>query len=259
MNRTSRLRLHRALVAVILFAAVGAWTGCFRASKAANAGQNSAQSGNSNAANDNSNPANLAQPEGSGANGANGANGSSAQSAPAPPPKPAPVQLTVASGAMVPVRIDHYLSTKTARDGETFTGELYEPLSASNGEVAFPKGTSVIGTVVASKQKGRFKGAGVLALRLDQIGAESVSTDEYVLTAKGKGKRTAAFIGGGAGGGALIGALAGGGAGALIGGLVGGGAGTAGEAFTGNKPIVIPAEARLHFRLTAPVTAVVPQ
>lgn len=255
MNRTSplRLRLHGALVAAILLAAVCAWTGCYRASKAANAGQNSAQSGSSNAANDNSNPANLAQPDGS------GANDSSAQSAPAPPPKPAPVQLTVASGTMVPVRIDHYLSTKTARDGETFTGELYEPLSAPNGEVAFPKGTSVTGTVVASKQKGRFKGAGILALRLDQIGAESVSTNEYVLTAKGKGKRTAAFIGGGAGGGALIGALAGGGTGALIGGLVGGGAGTAGDAFTGNKPIVIPAEARLRFRLTAPVTAVVPQ
>ena len=257
MNRTSPLRLHRALVAVILLAAVCAWTGCYRASKAANAGQSSAQSGNSNPANnaasDNSNPANLAQPDGSGANGSN------AQNASAPPPKPAPVQLTVASGTMVPVRIDHYLSSKTARDGEPFTGELYEPLNASDGEVAFPKGTSVTGTVVASKQKGRFKGAGILALRLNQIGAESVSTDEYVLTAKGKGKRTAAFIGGGAGGGALIGALAGGGTGALIGGLVGGGAGTAGEAFTGNKPIVIPAEARLHFRLTAPVTAVVPQ
>ncbi len=50
------------------------------------------------------------------------------------------------------------------------------------------------------------------------------------------------MIGGGAGGGALIGGLAGGGKGALIGGLIGAGAGTAGAAFTGNKDVVIPSE-----------------
>ena len=45
------------------------------------------------------------------------------------------------------------------------------------------------------------------------------------------------MVGGGAGGGALIGGVAGGGKGALIGGLVGAGAGTAGAVFTGNKGV----------------------
>jgi len=67
---------------------------------------------------------------------------------------------------------------------------------------------------------------------------------------QGKGKRSAGFIGGGAGLGALIGGLAGGGKGALIGGLAGAGAGTAGAGLTGKKDIVIPAETTLTFKLT---------
>ncbi|MFI5105798.1 MAG: hypothetical protein ACHP79_12810, partial [Terriglobales bacterium] len=65
----------------------------------------------------------------------------------------------------------------------------------------------------------------------------------------GKGKRSAVVIGGGAGAGALIGALAGGGKGAAIGAAAGAGAGTAGAAFTGNKEIVLRPEDLLSFKL----------
>jgi hypothetical protein len=61
------------------------------------------------------------------------------------------------------------------------------------------------------------------------------------------------MIGGGAGAGAVIGALAGGGKGAAIGAAVGAGAGTAGAAFTGNKNIVLPAESAVSFNLLKPV------
>ena len=81
-----------------------------------------------------------------------------------------------------------------------------------------------------------------------------MSTDEYVVTQKGKGKRSAVMIGGGAGGGALIGGIAGGGKGALIGGLIGAGAGTAGAAFTGNKELTIPAESAASFKMTSSIT-----
>ncbi len=123
--------------------------------------------------------------------------------------------------------------------------------------MVFARGTEVSGAVVSSKGQGRFAGSGVLAIELREIGGQPVSATEYVVSQKGKGKRSAALIGGGAGAGALIGALAGGGKGALIGGLLGGGAGTAGAAFTGNKPLVIPSESQVVFGLTQPISVTV--
>lgn len=190
-------------------------------------------------------------------------NGAPVQSAPAaspvlPPPPPQTVTLTVHSGAAVPVRVNEELSSKDTDVGQTFTGELYAPLRAANGQVAFARGTRVSGEVVASKNQGRFKGEGILALELHRIGDRTVSTEEFVLTEKGKGKRSAGFIGGGAGAGGLIGGLAGGAKGGLIGALAGAGAGTAGAALTGNKPVILPAESKVRFNLKSAVKIDVP-
>jgi hypothetical protein len=149
------------------------------------------------------------------------------------------------------------LSSKTAQDGQTFTGTLANGI-AVHGKVIVPAGSGVTGTVSEAKSAGRFKGEAILAIRLTSINVKGVphhvSTDEYVVTQKGKGKRSAVMIGGGAGGGALIGGIAGGGKGALIGGLIGAGAGTAGAAFTGNKELSIPAESAASFKTTSSIT-----
>jgi hypothetical protein len=80
-----------------------------------------------------------------------------------------------------------------------------------------------------------------------------VQTAVRTFSAKGKGKRTAVMAGGGAALGGIIGGLAGGGKGAAIGLAAGGGAGAGGAAFTGNKDIVLPAEAAVSFQLTRPL------
>jgi hypothetical protein len=165
--------------------------------------------------------------------------------------------LTVPTGTTIPVTITQQLSAKNNNVGDGFSGELAGPVKTSGGTTVFPRGASVVGTVVGAKGRGRFKGAGDLAIQITSIRGTPVSVGIYEHEEKGKGKRTAGLIGGGGGGGALIGGLAGGGKGALIGGLVGAGAGTAGAAFTGNKDIVIPAESVVNFRLTAPVTVTV--
>ncbi|HMF53656.1 MAG TPA: hypothetical protein VK593_04860 [Edaphobacter sp.] len=178
-----------------------------------------------------------------------------AAAAPAPAPAPPePVRLTAPKGAHVSVVLSQQISAKKNNVGDAFSGELSSALTSSSGKVVFPRGTHVEGTVVAAKGQGRFKGEGDLAIQLSSIGGHSVTTSPYLQQVKGKGKRTAGMVGGGAGGGALIGGLAGGGKGALIGGLIGAGAGTAGAAFTGNKDIVIPAESVVSFTLQAPVT-----
>ena len=179
-------------------------------------------------------------------------------SAPAParssrPTPAAPVSRTVAAGTTVPVTMSETLSAKKNNVGDSFSGVLSAPLTTEEGGTVFERGTQVTGQVVSSKGRGRFKGAGDLGIELTSIGGMSVSTTEYAVVVKGKGKRTATMAGGGAGLGALIGGLAGGGKGALIGGLAGAGAGTAGAAYTGNKEVTIPAESHVSFKLTAPL------
>jgi hypothetical protein len=133
---------------------------------------------------------------------------------------------------------------------------LAEPVEV-NGNTAIPEGASVKGTVVQAQPLGKIKGAALLEVRLTSVtidGAEhAIDTTAVERTEKGKGKRTAEMAGGGAALGGIIGGIAGHGKGAAIGLLAGAGAGGAGAAYTGNKEIVLPAEAALSFKLKAPL------
>jgi hypothetical protein len=116
----------------------------------------------------------------------------------------------------------------------------------------------IAGRIVLYLSQGRFKGGAVLRLVLESVNVNGdsydVKTSSVSRYLKGKGKRTATFIGGGAGGGALIGGLAGGGKGALVGAALGAGAGTAGAAYTEGKEIFLPAGSTLGFKLAEPLT-----
>lgn len=177
--------------------------------------------------------------------------------APAPPPPPPP-PIVVPAGTTLSVRLGSAVSSKTSSPGEGFTGTLASSVSV-RGERAIPAGASVSGTVTDAKSAGKFKGAASLGLTLQSITVHGanypVTTSVYSQQTTGKGKRSAGFIGGGAGGGALIGGLAGGGKGALIGGLVGAGAGTAGAALTGNnRDISLSPETVISFKLMNSIT-----
>ena len=174
-----------------------------------------------------------------------------AAAAPAPPPPPR--RYTVPAGTPVVVRLQQTVSAKNSNVGDSFSGVLAQSVVVQ-GVSVIRAGAPVTGVVTAAKGQGRFKGSGDLAIAIKRIGEYEVSTTSYEATSKGKGKRTAGFIGGGGGGGALIGGLAGGGKGALIGGLLGAGAGTAGAALTGNKDITVPAESVVTFKLAEPIT-----
>jgi hypothetical protein len=171
-----------------------------------------------------------------------------------PPPPPPPSNLTISAGTTLTIRVDQRLSVKTSRAGETFTGELVEPvLNPDDNSVVVPKGAAVGGVVDESHRRGHFKGKSVLELRLTSL---TLNGKQYPLTSrdltaskKGKGKRSAAMIGGGAGLGMLVGGVATGGVGLVVGGLVGGGAGTAAAGLTGNRDLDIPAESIVHFKL----------
>jgi hypothetical protein len=116
----------------------------------------------------------------------------------------------------------------------------------------------VRGRVVDAKESARVKGRASIQLTLTDIVRDNqkdvtISTKTYTAVAESTTKRDAAIIGGGAGVGAAIGAIAGGGKGAAIGAAVGGGAGTGTVLATKGKEVHYPPETRLTFTLSSSV------
>jgi hypothetical protein len=181
--------------------------------------------------------------------------GSQAPSAPVPGGAPViqPADINVPAGTNLAIRINQHISVKTSRAGDHFDGEVVEPVAGQNGNVVIPRGTPVGGIIDASHRRGHFKGSSILALRLTSLTLNGnryrLDTRDLTRTKKGKGKRSAAFIGGGSGLGMLVGGVATGGVGLVVGGLAGAGAGTALGGLTGNRDIEIPSESIVHFRL----------
>jgi hypothetical protein len=171
---------------------------------------------------------------------------------PPPPPPPQPVTYTIPAGTRITVRLAQTIASNTAHAGDSFDATVTSPIIVK-GKTLVATGSTASGTVTAANSRGKFKGAGVLSLRLASLriagNRTPIDSSIWSRTLSGKGKRTAGFIGGGGGAGALIGGLAGGGKGALIGGLVGAGGGTAAGAYTGNQQVVVSAESPLTFTL----------
>jgi hypothetical protein len=182
---------------------------------------------------------------------------SSGQPVAAPAPGAAPIvrpaDVNIAAGTNLTIRINQHISVKSSRAGDRFDGEIVNPVIGEGERVVIPKGAPVSGVVVESHRRGHFKGRSILELRLTYLTLNGtryrLDTRDLTETKKGKGKRSAALIGGGAGVGMLVGGVATGGVGLLVGGLVGAGGGTLLGGLTGNRDIEIPAESIVRFRL----------
>ena len=163
---------------------------------------------------------------------------------------PAPRLYTIAAGKRIRVRLNEELTSKTARVGDRFTVTVREPVYSTSGAVVIPEGSEIIGKVDAvtrAANKGK-PGAldvsfvqvvlpngtkRVISGSLTELNADDAKSDNEG-TARGDRMkhRKVIWYGGGAAGGAILGAAIGGGKGALIGGLLGAGGGFLGERFT---------------------------
>jgi hypothetical protein len=196
--------------------------------------------GSSGSSSDNS----AAPGSGASAGASSGAASATAKSTPQP--------IVIPAGKVITVRLNEGLSSDHSQPGQGFAATVAEPVTV-DGTTVIEQGATAHGTVVDAKAMGHFKGGALLHVRLDSVvikGKEHhIETTATGSSTKGKGKRSAIAIGGGAGVGAVLGGIFGGGKGAAIGAAAGAGAGTAGAAFTGKKEIVFPAETTLTFKL----------
>ncbi|WP_313900656.1 BON domain-containing protein [Edaphobacter flagellatus] len=173
--------------------------------------------------------------------------------APAPPPPPAFRNVTIPAGTTIPVRINQTLDSASTQQGQSFTGTVATDIMA-DGLVAIRQGSAVTGRVTAVQEAAHYKGNSLLTVELVSISRNgdslAVSTQPYSVEGKGRGKNTAAKVGGGAAIGAIIGAIAGGGKGAAIGSAAGAGVGAGANTITRGEQVRIPAESLVNFQIT---------
>jgi hypothetical protein len=192
-------------------------------------------------------------------NGNTGSSYDSSQSSapPAPTPVPAPQKVTVPSGTQLSVRLNDEVDSEKAQVGDVFHGSISAPVTIGE-ETAIPTTADVEGRVVEVKSAGRFAGQSVLTLELTKLTMNgrtySLQTSQWTKSGNGRGKSTAAKVGGGAAVGAVLGGIFGGGKGAAIGAAAGAGAGTGVSAATKGQQIILKPEAVIAFQLQGPIT-----
>jgi hypothetical protein len=165
--------------------------------------------------------------------------------------------VTIAQGTLLELRTNEPVNTKHAKDGQEVQFTVIRDVNAV-GILAIPRGATVHGVVTEVKKAGDLAGSPELALRLTSLdlGGQSypLQTDLFKVKGPGKGGQTAGNVFGGAVLGAIIGGAVGRGPGAAIGAAAGAGAGTAASAASPGPGVWIPAEARVDFHLSQPLT-----
>lgn len=171
-----------------------------------------------------------------------------------------PISVTLPEHTIIHVTLDQALASNQSRPGDHFDATVSEPVMV-DGKTVIPQGSRAEGLVVDARHSGRLVGRPRLQLALQTVTVDGqtydVRTIGHARIGRSHKKRNFAWIGGGAAGGAVIGAVAAGGTGALIGGPIGAGAGTTVALLTGKHDIKLPAETPLKFELAEPATIAV--
>jgi hypothetical protein len=176
--------------------------------------------------------------------------------APRPAATPSSSSLVSANSNVV-VRLIDSIDSKRDHLGQTFRASLDQPLLAADGTIFASRGADCLVVLVARKQAGHFSGQTEMSVALQSLTVHNrvidlASTEQREASAS-QGTRSAATVGGMAGLGAIIGALAGGGSGAAIGAGSGAAAGTLTRVLLSGPRVRIPAETRLQFTLQQPI------
>lgn len=179
---------------------------------------------------------------------------------PAPPPPPEPRDVVIPASSTVSILMIDGVDSSVNHAGEIFHASLDAPLVVGDS-VVVPRGTDLYVRLAAASSAGHLKGKSELHLELVKMDFQGRSydlvSDTYSETGSSRSASTAKKVGGGAIVGALLGGLLGGGKGTAIGAGVGAGGGAVYQKATRGKQVKIPAETKLDFQLSQPVTITV--
>jgi outer membrane lipoprotein SlyB len=176
--------------------------------------------------------------------------------APAPDPAKVPAPVTVPAGTVLSVLLTQAIDVDVAQAGMTFRALLDDPVMLG-GRVVIPRHSAVLLQAAKVEQAGKFKGADRIVLKANSVtfGGRryDIVTSQVEEKGGGETKKTRRKVLGGAGLGAVTGAIIGGGEGAAIGAVAGTAAGAI-VSSQGTEHLTLPAETRLQFTLDAAVT-----
>jgi len=178
---------------------------------------------------------------------------------PAAAREPAYREVTLPTGTSLPIDLRTTVASDTSHVEDRVTAALRQPVAVRGVEV-LPTGTRLLGHVTAADRSARVKGRARVGFRFTSLdlpgegGKTPIRTSSVVRLAPATKKEDAMKIGGGAAGGAVIGALMGGGGGAAKGAAIGGAGGTGVVLATRGKEVRVPAGTNLIVRLESPIT-----
>ena len=189
-------------------------------------------------------------------------------------PAKTPTQISAGShvlpvGTVLILQMETRLDSKSSRVSDHFTAKLSEPVTDTAGKILLPKGAIIEGHVASVTPAQLRRRSGVIAITFDQlrmadgralpVHGELTSADpkerkrieeEGQIKGGGTGKRTVAFIGGGAASGALTGAIIGS---VMIGTGIGAAAGVAAAWLAKGKEAVVARGSRVGLRILRPL------
>jgi hypothetical protein len=176
----------------------------------------------------------------------------------------------IAVDTVISLRMNSYLSSKTAHVGDKFTATVSVPVYV-DGREAIPAGATIEGRVTQVTPAKRMNKSGMIAIEFDSISLPNgLSTqivgvltsddpetqkqidDENQVTG-GKGKDATVFVGGSGVLGAILGGVSGGGKGAAVGGAVGAGIGLGAVLLSKGEEATVPTGTEFGLRLKQPL------
>lgn len=183
--------------------------------------------------------------------------------------------VNVPSGAVIPLRMDTYLSSDTSRVGDRFTATVFRPVVVDR-RVIIPADAKVEGHVTAVERSERGSKAGTIAIAFDRLifpnghsmqidgtlttldeaarrNIENVDAEDRV-EGGSRTRKAVVFIGGGAGAGAVIGAVTGGAKGAAVGAGLGAVLGTIGVLVSKGEKAEVKPGTEFGLRVERPFT-----